>query len=211
VWLPMKILDDLSICEQRAVLRAETQLSAKPTQPQVSGKEWWSRRKHRYSNWIRLALSSKGLVHSVWVEHSVELAYEGLNTLINLSGLVDVIVLYSLNCGKDYIPVIVLFEFTLHREVSHIASRVVAYASAVYTKYGFATIPVAVVVKDTDEDLVERIMLLVNTNNLGVTPIDMELKHLERLLSRATKPRHAHRDVCVWCDTELRRRCVYYM
>jgi len=210
VWLPMKVLDDLSICEQRAILRAETQLSAKPTVHQELGKEWWSRKRSAYGKLMRSVLRSRGIVHDVWLEHPLGLAYDGRTVQINLSGLVDVLAFYSIECKGEYVPLVLLFEFTLHREVSDVASRVVAYSSATYTRYGFPTVPVVVVVKDPDEDLVEKAVLLMNEDKLGVSHINTKVGRLEELLSGSVKPRRAPRSVCPWCDTELRRRCEYY-
>jgi len=211
VFLPMKVLDDLSICEQRAVLRAETQLSAKPTAQQELGKEWWSKNRDKYSKLTELVLGKSGEVLDVWLEHSVGLVYEGQNMQINLSGLVDMLVFYSTKCREDCISLLLLFEFALHREVSHVADRVVAYASSMYTRYGFLTLPVITVMKSVDEDQVERMVLLMNTDRLGISQIYAKVKHLEELLIRRARPRHAPHEVCYWCDTELRRRCEYYL
>jgi len=207
----MKVLDDLSICEQRAVLRAETQFSAKPTAQQELGKEWWSKNRDRYSELAKSVLRKSGEVLDVWLEHQVGLVYEGQNMQINLSGLVDMLIFYSTKCGEDYIPLLLLFEFTLHREISHIAGRVVAYASSAYTRYGFLTVPVITVVKNPDEDLVEKMVLLLNADKLGISQIYVKVMYLEELLAGKAKPHHASREVCLWCDTELRRRCVYHL
>jgi len=211
VWLPMKVLDDLSICEQRAVLRAETQLSAKPTVQQELGKEWWSKKRKKYSELVKSVLSNNSRVLDVWLEHPVGLAYEGQDMQINLSGLVDMFVFYPVKCGGGYIPLVLLFEFTLHKEIVHIVNRVVTYASSVYTRYGFLTAPVITVMRSPDEDFVEKIVLLVNTDRLGISKIYAKVKHLEELLARKARPRHASREVCLWCDTELRRRCEYHL
>jgi len=213
VYLPMKVLDDLSICEQRAVLRAETQLSSKPTVHQEAGKVWWSRKRERHSRLIHSILTAGGkdATCDIWLEHSVGLMYEGRVMQINLSGLVDVLIFYSVSCRRIRVPVFLLFEFTLHREVGNTADRVIAYSSATHTKYGFPVIPTVIVMKDADEDLVEKFVLMLNNDRLGLVHLNVKMRRLEELLSGRIRPRHASHEVCLWCDTELRRRCIYYL
>jgi len=211
VFLPMKVLDDLSICEQRAILRAESRLSSKPTVHQELGKEWWNKRREKYSKLIESVLRGRGEVYDRWLEHPIGLAHEDSTMQINLSGLVDMIFFYSASCGDEYKPLILLFEFTLHREIGDVATRVTAYSSVIYTKYGFPTIPVIVVMKSINEDIVEKMVLLMNTNRLGISQISVKMKRLEELLSGNVKPRYAPHEICLWCDTELRRRCEHYL
>ena len=211
ILLPMKILDDLNICEQRAILRAEPHLSGKPTTQQELGKRWWSKKREKYSRLICSVMKNIGLVHDVWSEHSVMLTYVGNNVAINLMGLSDMVVFMSLKCSNDYIPLMLLFEFTIYREVSNIIDRVIAYSSTLYNKYGFLTIPIITVIKELYEDLVERIILLMNINKTGtVYHLLLRLKKLEKLLSGELEPKHASQEICYQCDAELRRRCIFY-
>ena len=210
VWVPMKILDDLNICEQRAVLRAEPHLRGKPTTQQELGKRWWSRKRKRYSRLIRSIMENIGLVHDIWLEHLAALTYIGNNFVINLVGLSDIAVFMTLKCSNDYIPLIISFEFTIYREVNNIIDRVVAYSSALYNKYGFLTIPIVVIIKDLDENVVEKMFLLMNVNKIGlIYHILTRLRKLEKLLSRELEPKHAPHEICQQCDIELRKRCIF--
>jgi len=209
----MKILDDLNVCEQRAILRVEPHLGGQPTAMQELGKAWWRKKADEYRRMIEFSFGKEHVVLRSGIEQSVSLTYVGSEYTFLLHGLADLVIVTSTCCGsskKECMPSTILFEFTIHERFETVTPRVIAYASALYAELGFHTIPVIAVIKDYENDLVEEFVLLLNSNRAGFfAMLGKSLKRLEDLMSRRTKPRVAPREVCPWCDIDIRRRCPY--
>jgi len=211
--LPMKILDDLSICEQRAVLRAEPHLNNQPTVMQELGKTWWRKKADKYRSAIESILREKHVVLHSSLEHNLSLYYAGVRLSFQLQGRPDLAVISSICCEAkrgDCIPIVILFEFTIYEHFEDIVPRVIAYASGLYVEYGFLTVPVIVVMRNYERDTVEKIVLLLNNDKAGFSiVVKSKVKKLEELLSGRAITRRASREVCAQCDVDIRRRCPY--
>jgi len=210
----MKILDDLSICEQRAVLRAEPHLGGQSTLMQELGKTWWGRKADAYRRMVKTLFDKKHVVLYNGIEQDLSLYYIGKEHIFQLQGKADLVAVASISCGgenEESVPVTIIFEFTMYKHIKVIAPRVIAYASGVYAKHGFLTIPVIVVMKDYEDDLVERMLLLLNKEEAGFSNVlGSCMRRLEKLLSGRAKPRRAPPIICTQCDIELRKRCPYF-
>jgi len=214
--LPMKVLDDLNICEERAILRAEPHLSSQPTVMQEFGKTWWRRKADKYRRVVETMFGTEHVVLYSSVERSLSLYYVGSEFKFQLQGVADLVAIFSICCKtgraekESCVPNTVLFEFTIYERFENIVPRVIAYASSLYSEYGFLTMPVIVIMRDFEEDVVERALLLLNSNEAGFTNVLKDsMKRLEALLSRRARPRKASEEICTQCDIELRRRCPY--
>ena len=71
IQLPMEILDDLNICEQRALLRAKSHMGEKPTFLKKSIKRWWIKKRYKYRKLTRTIMRELGFIHDIWTEHSL--------------------------------------------------------------------------------------------------------------------------------------------
>jgi len=213
MYLPMKILDDLSVCEQRAMLRAEPHLGGQPTVVQELGKAWWRKKANEYRRMVESLFKVEHVVLHSSIEQSVSLAYVGSESTLLLRGLADLVIVASICCRlaeEGCAPSTILFEFTMHESFETVTPRVIAYASALYAELGFPTIPVIAVMKDYENDVVEEFALLLNSNRAGFsTVLGSSLKKLEALVSGKIKPRTTSREICRWCDVDIRRRCPY--
>lgn len=210
VQVPMKILDDLNICEQRAKLRAEPHLGGKPTEMQELGKKWWVKKRKLYAKITKSILTSIGIIHDVWLEHPLSLIYTGKSFEILLNGLADMIFFISIKCYENYLPCILLFEHTMYREELNIIDRVLAYASCLYNKYGLIVVPIISIVKDFDENVIDKMLIIENNNAIGlVKSLWYKLNRFEKLLTGEYKPKLAPQEICLQCDKELKRICPF--
>ena len=212
--VPMKILDDINICEQRAVVRTNIGFRGAPTEQEKAGKTWWNKKREQYRKLISSLLGVK--LDAVWVEHDLFLTYAGTKKIINLNGLADIVVFASIECKDresnevDRVPVFILFEFTMYEGIEDVVDRVLAYASATFNRYGFPVIPVIIVLKDFEHDIVDKCVIISNANRTGLVPrLQAKLSRLEKLLLGELKPRHAVAELCPFCDIDIRRICPY--
>ena len=214
--VPMKILDDISICEQRAIIRASIGFKGTPTEQERAGKVWWTKKREQYRKLISSVLGAK--LGAVWIEHDLSLTYVGSKKIVYLNGLADMVVFASIECeDREWkrvgsIPVLVLFEFTTYECIEGVVDRVLAYASATFNRYGFPVIPVIIVLRDFEHDIVDKCVIISNANRIGVVPrLQARLSRLEKLLLGELKPRHASAELCPFCDIDIRRICPHRM
>ena len=211
---PMKILDDINICEQRAVIRADKGFKGAPTEQERVGKVWWVKKREQYRKLISSVLGVK--LDAVWIEHDLSLVYAGSRRIISLNGLADMVVFASIECEDrewkriDSVPVLILFEFTMYEGIEDLVDRVLAYASATFNRYGFPVIPVIIVLKDFEHDVVDKCIIISNTNRIRLVPrLQARLSRLEKLLLEELKPRHASAELCLFCDVDIRSICPH--
>jgi len=213
VYLPMKILDDLNVCEQRAILRAEPHLGGQPTAMQELGKAWWRKKAEEYRRMVESLFKIKHVVLRSGIEQSVSLTYVGSESTFLLLGMVDLVIVTSICCRsteEECAPSTILFEFTMHEHFETVIPRVIAYASALYAELGFFTIPVIVIMKDYENNIVEKFILLLNNNKAGFSiTLKSSLKRLENLVSGKIKLRTVSEEICTQCDIDIWRRCPY--
>jgi len=214
--IPMKILDDLAICEQRAMLRAEPHLGNQPTVMEELGKKWWREKADSYRRAVENLFGGEHVKLLSNIEHYLSLYYISTNFVFKLNGVADLVTIFSIHCKSKitenvyYVPTTILFEFTLYRRIESIISRVVAYASGLYSEYGFLTVPIVLIVDDFENDIIERAVLLLNNNKAGfVSMLKNNLSRLEKLLGEESRPRIASKEVCRQCDLDIRNRCPY--
>ena len=211
--LPMKVLDDLNICERRALLRVEPHLGGKPTLLEELGKKLWSKKRCKYRKLVEVELEKLGTVHHTWLEHNLSIIYRGRHCIFVLNGLCDMVTFISISKPKSdkHIPIFILFEATMYREFTNITDRVIMYASTLYNKYGFRVLPIIVIIKDFEEDLIDRMVIIHNKNTIGVAKSPLvKLERLEKLIIENVKPKIAPPIVCNQCDIEFRKRCIDY-
>ncbi|MEM0051143.1 MAG: hypothetical protein QXF33_01310 [Sulfolobales archaeon] len=210
---PMKVLDDLSICWQRALLRLQPHLPALPTQMQELGKSLWSKKRGEYEKIIRDTFKDLNYgfdVRDIWLEHPVVLSYIDKEVVILLRGIIDLILICFKKVGEtESIPLIILFEFTMHENISDIISRVVAYSSGMYSTLGLYTIPVIAVVKDYEECLINDFLIITNRKEeFGISSeLLSSFKLLKSLIMGKKSVNRPSYALCFQCDVDIRRIC----
>jgi len=211
---PMKVLDDLKVCKQRAILRLQPHLQAEPTIMQLTGKKWWDRKKESYARCVELAFKSlRGRRTSVYtfVEHDIALTYVGEKLDVVLRGKLDVLCFVSLDVAYERVPLAVILEFTMHENADDVVDRVVAYSSSVYSDVGYHVVPAIVVIEDYEEDLVEDVLIVKNEDEHGISRrLLRRLKHLEELLTSPRELKRPKDELCSQCDVDLRKLCPLY-
>jgi len=210
---PMKVLDDLSICWQRALLRLQPHLPALPTQMQELGKSLWSKKRGEYEKIIRDTFKDLNYgfdVRDIWLEHPVVLSYIDKEVVILLRGIIDLILICFKKVGEtESIPLIILFEFTMHENISDIIARVVAYSSGMYSTLGLYTIPVIAVVKDYEECLINDFLIITNRKEeFGISSeLLSSFKLLKSLIMGKKSVNRPSYALCFQCDVDIRRIC----
>jgi len=212
---PMKVLDDLRICKQRALLRLQPHIQTQPTLMQKIGKDWWRRKRENYAEMVEKAFkglkAQRSSIHKI-IEHDVALTYIGRKLNLILRGKVDVVCIVSLELGEVQggTPFTVVLEFTMHENVDDVIDRVIAYSASMYSSVGYYVVPVVIVMKDYEKDLVEDVFIVKNEDKYGILKhLLNRFKQLEELLTSAhelslKRPRD---ELCSQCDVDLRRFC----
>ena len=213
IQVPMKVLDDLNVCEMRAKLRSEPYIKGKAIIHEELGKAWWKKISERICSDIISCLRIGGKILDSWLEVDLVLTYKGAKLAIDLHGRADIVTFASIECTSDSIPLIALFEFTIYREALNvIVERVIAYASALYSHYGFLVLPIIAIIKDlNDKVTLDGMFMLQNDNPLGFSSLLLNiLRRLEKILLDEVRVRKAPEDLCAFCDVDLRKRCPYF-
>ncbi len=204
---PMKVLDDLSVCRQRVLLRLQPHLQTQPTLPQQMGKESWNRKKWHYVTFVRNVFNDDPF--RVFGEPLIEpdihpLTYLGSEAYIVLRGKVDMLMFVKVHDTFLHI----LFEFTLYENPSVIKDRLVAYASAVYNMFGYYVVPVIVIMKDYERDIVRNVLICRNLSKYGISrDLLRAFRQLEKLVTGDLRVRKPGDDVCYQCDVDIGRIC----
>jgi len=210
IRLPMKVLDDLNICEIRAKLRSMIALQAGTTVLEEMGKTWWNKFRGTVIGATKFIFSKHGaILYDIAEEKDVFLTFltkrRGKEYIIMLHGRVDLAIFFS----YQRIPMIVLFEFTLYRDaLTTVKDRLLAYASAIYNEYGFPVIPVIVIMTPTSQ--VTDMYVLVNK---GYVVNELKYKISKKLLPITLgekEPKHVSKDLCHLCDISIKRICPFY-
>ena len=212
---PMKVLDDMSICEERAKLRVKNTTRSLLTPSEKEGKKWWYRERERYLRFLKSTFKEEDrfITHKDSIEHHLVLSYVGEKYVIEMHGSADIVLFTSLKCKPSkkefYMPLLFLFEFTLFRNaVTTVKTRLEAYATALYGIYGYPTIPILIIVER--ENAYKGELYVLRKDSIFSNTLIGKLRRLEKLIKGEIRPKHAPKDVCTSCDINLRRMCPYF-